>query len=265
MSILEEELYLPIKKHFEKKGYKIKGEIKDCDIVGIKEETILIVELKRNFNLKLVYQAMERQKITELVYVAIPRPKSFKTKKVNPMFELLKKLNIGLIVVSFGEKRTLVQIVSDPVLKNKNSKSNNFKKDDIIYEFNERKGDFNIGGKNKTKIVTAYREKSIEIACFLEIMEKSSGAKLKKLGCDKNSTSIMYNNFYGWFSKLSKGVYILSEKGINYLNGNEFSNIIEFYRKEAKIKCLEYQEMKNAGAEAEKNTKYVTKETTRKN
>ena len=225
MSILEKELYIPVKKYFERKGYKIKGEVKDCDIVGINGETILIVELKRNFNLKLIYQAMERQKITNLVYVAIPRPKNFKAKKFNPMFELLKKLNIGLIVVSFGEKRTLVQIISDPVQKNQKTGIIYSKKNDIIYEFNGRKGDFNIGGKNKTKIITAYREKSIEIACFLEIIKKSSGANLKKLGCDKNSTSIMYKNFYGWFSKLSKGIYTLSEKGVNYLNSNEFSDI----------------------------------------
>ncbi len=234
MSMLEEELYTPVKKYFERKGFEIKGEIKDCDIVGINGETILIVELKRTFSLKLIYQAMERQKITDLVYVAIPRPKSFKPKEISPMLNLLKKINIGLIVVSFGTKRTIVQIISNPSLKNKKEKINYSRRNDVLYEFKERKGDFNIGGKNKTKIVTAYREKSIEIACFLELLGKSGGANLKKLGCDKNSTSIMYNNFYGWFSKISKGIYTLTEKGENYLNGEECVDIIEFYRKEAK-------------------------------
>ncbi len=239
----EEQLYLPVKRYFERKGFQIKGEILDCDIVGIKGDTMLIVELKKSFNLKLVYQALERQKITDFVYVAIPRPKNFKKKEVRLMKELLNRLNIGLVVVSFGEKRTLVQTVCDPIY-DKEENNKNFRKKAVIDEFNQRTGDYNNGGTNQRKILTAYREKSIEIACFLEILEKSTGAELKKIGCDKNATTIMRNNFYGWFSKLKTGVYFLGEKGKNYLDGDEFAEIIYFYRKEAKERCLKYQEMK---------------------
>lgn len=264
MSMLEEELYIPVKKYFERRGFQVKGEVKNCDIAGVKGDVLLIVELKRNFNLKLIYQAMERQKITNHVYVAIPRPKNFRKKEVKRMIELLKRLNIGLIVVNFGEKRTLVQTILQPESEKFVPKTN-IGKNYILKEFNERSGDFNTGGKTRTKIVTAYREKSIEIACFLERLVKGSGAELKKLGCDKYSTSIMYNNFYGWFHKIGRGAYILSEKGRLYLDGNEFTDIIEFYRKEAEEKCLKYQETTDAGAEAVKSTKYATKEVTRKN
>ncbi len=263
MSILEEELYIPVKKYFEKKGFQIRGEVKNCDVAGVKGDILLVVELKRNFNLKLVYQAMDRQKITDYVYVAIPRPKNFKSKEVFYMKELLNRLNIGLILVNFGEKRTMVQTVANPDPERFTGKTSGRKKA-VLKEFNERTGDFNKGGKNKTKILTAYREKSIEIACFLEILVKGSGALLKRLGCDINSTSVMYNNFYGWFYRIGKGIYILSQKGQNYLNGEEFADVIEFYRKEAKDICLKYQEMKNAGAEAAKSTKSATKEATRK-
>ncbi len=264
MSMLEEELYIPVKKYFERRGFRIKGEVKNCDMAGVKGDILLIVELKRSFNLKLIYQAMERQKITDYVYVAIPRPKNFRKKEVKRMCELLKRLNIGLIVVNFGEKRTLVQTVSQPNPEKFTINGSTGKKY-ILNEFNGRSGDFNIGGKNKTKIVTAYREKSIEIACFLEVLVKGTGAELKKLGCDKYTTSIMYNNFYGWFYKIGRGTYILSEKGRMYLGGDEFTDIIEFYRKEAKERCLKYQEMTDAGVEAGKSTKYATKETMRKN
>lgn len=263
MSILEEELYIPVKKYFENKGFKIKGEVKNCDMAGVKGDILLVVELKRNFNLKLVYQAIDRQKITDYVYVAIPRPKNFKRKEVFAMRELLNKLNIGLVVVSFGEKRIMVQTVAEPDPK-KFIKRISGRKNAVLREFNERTGDFNKGGKNKTKILTAYREKSIQIACFLEILIKSGGSFLKNLGCDKNATSIMYNNFYGWFHRIGKGIYILSQKGQDYLNGGEFSDVIEFYRKEAKQICLKYQETKNAGAEAEKSIKSATREATRR-
>ena len=74
----------------------------------------------------------------------------------------------------------------------------------------------------------------------------------------------MYNNFYGWFHRIGKGIYILSQKGQDYLNGGEFSDVIEFYRKEAKQICLKYQETKNAGVEAEKSIKSATREATRR-
>ena len=51
MSILEEELYIPVKKYFENKGFKIKGEVKNCDMAGVKGDILIVVELKRNFNL----------------------------------------------------------------------------------------------------------------------------------------------------------------------------------------------------------------------
>ena len=265
MEIKEEELYEPVKKYFEKRGFKIKGEVVNCDVAGVKDDILLVVELKKNFNLKLVYQAMERQKLTDYIYVAIPRPKNFKKKEVKYMIELLKKLKIGLLVVSFGEKRKMVQTVLEPIINETSKKSSSYKKNKVLYELNERTNDFNIGGKNKTKIITAYREKSIEIACFLEIFEKAKGLELKKLGCDKNATSIMRNNYYGWFLKIDKGIYSLSEDGKNYLNSNEFSEIIEFYRKEAKEKCLKYQEMKNVGVEVAKNINLATKEMMKKN
>lgn len=263
MKMPEEELYIPVKKYLEKKGFKVKGEIKDCDITGVRGDILLIVELKRSFNLKLVYQAMDRQKVTNYVYVAVPRPKNFRKGITKNMIDLLKRLNIGLIVVSFGEKRALVQTVFSPEPE-RFIKNSELRKNIVLKEFNERTGDFNPGGRNKTKLLTAYREKSIKIACFLEILIKSGGALLKELGCDKDSTTIMYNNFYGWFYKLDRGVYMLSEKGRNYLDSGQFMEIIEFYRKEAKKVCLKYQEMKDAGAEAGKNIKSATKEAMRK-
>ena len=65
-------------------------------------------------------------------------------------------------------------------------------------------------------------------------------------------------------SKLKTGVYFLGEKGKNYLDGDEFAEIIYFYRKEAKERCLKYQEMKSAGVEVEENIKRATKEVTKK-
>lgn len=44
----ETELYAPLKSFFERQGYDIKGEVRTCDLVGLREgeEQPLIVEMK---------------------------------------------------------------------------------------------------------------------------------------------------------------------------------------------------------------------------
>ena len=100
-NIRESDLFIPVKELLEKEGFQVKGEVKSCDVVGVKDNEIVIVELKTNFNLKLVYQAMDRQSLTDNVYVAIPRPKTgHNSKSWKSMVKLLKTLNLGLITVA---------------------------------------------------------------------------------------------------------------------------------------------------------------------
>lgn len=73
--IKESDLYQPIKDYLDSLGYDTKGEVKDCDITAIKDGELIVVELKKGFTIELLYQAIERQKIADSVYVAIPLPK----------------------------------------------------------------------------------------------------------------------------------------------------------------------------------------------
>ena len=50
----ETDLYEPIRAFLEEKGYQVQAEVKDCDIAAVKDGQLLIVELKKAFNLKLV-------------------------------------------------------------------------------------------------------------------------------------------------------------------------------------------------------------------
>ena len=47
---------------------------------------------------------------------------------------------------------------------------------------------------------------------------------------DINADRIPRSNYYGWFAKVSKGVYGISEKGFEILNGNEYTKAVEYYR-----------------------------------
>ena len=71
----ETDLYEPIRAFLEEEGYQVQAEVKHCDIAAEKNGRLVVVELKRAFGLKLVYQGLERQSLTDEVFVAIPRPK----------------------------------------------------------------------------------------------------------------------------------------------------------------------------------------------
>ena len=47
----EKDLYEPVKNMLEENGYEVKGEIKNCDIAAVKNGELIVVELKKAFNL----------------------------------------------------------------------------------------------------------------------------------------------------------------------------------------------------------------------
>lgn len=57
----ETDLYEPVKKLFEGMGFSVYSEVKDCDLMAVKEEKTIIAELKKSFNITLVYQLLDRQ------------------------------------------------------------------------------------------------------------------------------------------------------------------------------------------------------------
>ena len=63
----ETDLYEPIRAFLEEEGYQVQAEVKHCDIVAEKDGRLVVVELKRAFGLKLVYQGLERQSLTDEV------------------------------------------------------------------------------------------------------------------------------------------------------------------------------------------------------
>ena len=71
----ETDLYAPVKRLLEEQGYTVRAEVDRCDLVAVRGgEPPVIVELKRRFALSLVYQGIERQRITDAVYLAVAAP-----------------------------------------------------------------------------------------------------------------------------------------------------------------------------------------------
>ena len=223
----ESDLYAPIKSLLESHNFIVKGEVKNCDIAAIRDDELWIVELKRHMSVDLIYQAMTRQAISPFVFVAIPRPK-----RVNKqMLKLLKKLELGLITVAMDSPVVHAQIVLFPNVKNiKYGKKAAL----LRREINGRVSD-TPGGSTGIPIITAYKERCIKIACFLSQVESISPKELRQQGCEQGTGAILLQNHYGWFERISRGRYSLTENGHNFLKNNANSPVISHYITHAKI------------------------------
>lgn len=226
----ETDLYAPIRAFLEEEGYQVQAEVKHCDIAAVKDGQLVVVELKKAFNLKLVYQALERQSLTEQVFVAIPRPKKGQREKAwKDMLRLLKRLELGLLTVALDSPLQTVDVVLEPSdsLAWKNRK----KREQVQAELENRKTDVNVGGMTRRKIITAFREKSIRLACILEREGQVSTAALRERGME-DCVGVLSRNFDKWFQRVEKGVYTLSEKGREALENEDYAKAVAFYRKE---------------------------------
>jgi len=220
VKILETDLYAPVRDYLVSQGYTVHSEVKHCDITAVKGEELVVVELKTSFNLKLLVQAVKRQRAADSVYVAIPKPKGGKKSAGwRDMCLLLRRLELGLIIVDTNNAEPSPEIVFHPNTFDRLKSMQNGKKvrRNIIREAESRYGDFNKGGSTRQKLVTVYRENSIHIACCFMKFGKLSPAQLKKIGTGPKTSSILSKNYYGWFEKVDRGVYDLHEDAKGFL------------------------------------------------
>ncbi|ERI93077.1 hypothetical protein HMPREF1982_01898 [Clostridiales bacterium oral taxon 876 str. F0540] len=238
---LESDLWKPVRDLFIDKGYTVRSEVKDCDIVAIKGEELVIIELKRNLSVDLLSQAVKRQKSADLVYIAVPKPKRLiGNSKWKDICHLIRRLELGLILVAFKGDKAIVEIAIEPIPFDRIKSINMGKRrrDNIIKEANSRYEDFNIGGSKGRKLVTAYRESAVFIACCLKKVGNLSPKQLTKLGTDeKKTSSILRENHYGWFVKIERGIYSISDKGQEALK--EYRELSEYYYQKIDIEHKE--------------------------
>lgn len=207
----ETELYPAIKVWFEQLGYEVKAEIGPADVMALRpgEEPILI-ELKRGFSLTLLQQAVARQSVSERVYVAVPRWQGrtgWRAFKGN--LALCRRLGVGVLSVRVTdgvvEEHCAPQVVAPRRSKTRRRK--------LIDEFTARTGDPNTGG-TRGPIETAYKQDARACAAYLAQNGPCSGASIaRELGVTR-ATRIMADNHSGWFFRVERGVYALSDAGV---------------------------------------------------
>jgi len=206
---METALYLPVKTFLEAAGYTVKGEIGGCDLVGLSDSdptVVVICELKLTFNLELILQAVDRAAVSDEVWIAARVSAKGRGRESDRRYrDLCRRLGIGMLGVSdMGEVSVLVSSVSPMPRTNPKRRTR------LVKEHKKRVGDPALGGSTKVPIMTAYRQQALAIANALS-QGPLRPRDLKETA--PNAGAVLRNNYYGWFEKIEKGVYALSETG----------------------------------------------------
>lgn len=244
MRIRETDLYGPVQEYLEAQGYQVQGEVNGCDLTAIKGDELIVVEMKTSFNMKLLCQAVKRQRVTESVYVAVPYPKGGKrTAAWRDMCILLRRLELGLITVDPVKEGGRVEVHLHPQAfdRLKSLRANKRKRYSIIKEAAGRSGHYNTGGASRTRLITAYREQAIHIACCMMKYGDMSPAQLRKMGTGPKTSDILRDNYYGWFTRVTRGIYRPEDTAREFLK--DYPELVGHYMK----KIAEAEQERSAG------------------
>ena len=209
----EAALYRPVKAFLEAQGFEVKGEVCGCDLVARRgDEPPVIVELKLRFSLALVLQGIDRLRITERVYLAVPRP-PYRARGLSPeappIRRLCRRLGLGLMIV--GRRGDSVAILEEPGPYRPRPARRRVLR--LAVEFARRQGDLNVGGRTRAPIVTAYRQDALRCARALAQSGPLRLRELRVLTGVADAAPILQRNVYGWFARQSRGTYGLTEPG----------------------------------------------------
>ena len=213
LAIREADLYPPLKNFLTHQGYEVKGEVEHCDVIAVRgDEPVVVVELKLSINLTVVLQAVDRLQISDTVYIGVPKGIAVLQNQRKQVVKLLRMLGLGLMVIDPAAALGSVDVLCDPgEYKPRQVKQRTHR---LLGEFMHRVGDPNAGGSTARRgIMTVYRQKALAIAEHLQEHGETKAAVVARSLAEPKTRVILYDNVYGWFDRLGKGVYALSPRG----------------------------------------------------
>lgn len=231
MAVLrEEELYAPIKRYYEERGFIVKSEVLHCDLVAVHKDSsdTIIVEMKKTFNLALLLQGIDRLRINDKVVLAVERNRKKSgahNQRFSDLAELCRMLGLGFMTVTFYKtKSPVIELLVEPgempqrgVRRKKQAK--------LAQEFRERSGDYNVGGSTGRKLVTAYREKALRCAWALQTYGPLAPRQIAEITGNSRSAYMLRHNYYNWFERIARGKYGLTAAGSAALT--QYADVIE--------------------------------------
>ena len=206
---MESSLYLPVKRFLERLGFEVKGEVCGCDLVALdggSPTAVVIGELKLTFTLDLVLQAVDRSAACDEIWLAVRASRRGRGRESDPRVKkLCRLLGLGLLsVLASGKVEVLVEPVPWRPRRDARRRSR------IVDEHRRRRGDPAAGGSTRQPIMTAYRQQALACAAALS---KAPGRPRDLKGGMPDAPKILLSNVYGWFVRVERGVYALSEAG----------------------------------------------------
>lgn len=207
----ESDLYGPVKAYLEAQGYLVKGEVGAVDVLACRgDEPPVVVELKTGFSLTLLHQAVARQAVTDLVYVAVPhRTGKVAARALRDNVGLCRRLGLGVLSVRLTDGLVIAHADPGPYAPRKQPK----RKTALLREFHRLQGDPNRGGSVKQGLMTGYRQDALRCAAALAQAGQARGRDVAAACGVTQATRIMADNHYGWFARVATGVYTLTEAG----------------------------------------------------
>lgn len=205
---METALYLPVKRFLEKLGFTVKGEIGDCDLVALSGDEppiVVIGELKLSFNLELILQAVDRAAACDEVWLAAKFSERGKGRESDARYRnLCRRLGFGMLAVT---KSGQVEVIVSPTTLPRHDLK---RRSRLITEHRKRQGDPALGGSTRAPIMTAYRQQALSCASALA----QGPRRVRDLKpAIPDAAKILLHNVYGWFNRVERGIYVLTDSG----------------------------------------------------
>ena len=204
----ETSLYPAVKAFLEAQGFTVKGEIRGCDIVGVRDgdpPVLVICELKNMFSLELVLQGIDRMRTADDVWLAVAATGKGRDRD-SRAHRLCRMLGFGLMAVNPARSRVDILVHPEPY----RPRPNKPERRRLLKEHAARRGDPTGGGSTRQPIMTAYRQQALDCAAGLREGPKKP-RELRPVAPD--AASILQRNVYGWFERIERGIYQLTEPG----------------------------------------------------
>jgi hypothetical protein len=204
----EVSLYPAVKRFLEAAGFDVKGEVKGCDVVAVRDDvlqTVAIVEMKLGFNLELLLQATDRLRVGDEVWLAVPATRRGRDRD-RRVHRLCRLIGFGLLAVDAARDR--VEVLAEPGPYRPRPDQPRRKR--LLSEHARRRGDPSPGGSTRQPVMTAYRQQALDCAALL----KAGPGRPKDLRVvAPDAGSILLRNVYGWFERTGRGMYQLTAVG----------------------------------------------------
>jgi hypothetical protein len=205
----ETSLYRPVKRYLEELGFQVKGEICGCDLVALRGDgpaIVIVGELKLSFNLELLLQGIDRTPACDEIWLAVRTSARGKGRERDPRVrKLCRLLGFGLLGVS-GAGRIELLVEPGPWRPRRDPK----RRSQLIEEHQRRRGDPVLGGISRSPIMTAYRQQAL--ACAALLANGPSRPRDIKVAVP-DAPKILLSNVYGWFVRVERGLYALTDRG----------------------------------------------------